>query len=197
MALISQMRNQGTESSNNLPKVTQPAHSKARSRLAGAHALYLWAALPLGTFLTRLSNPTGKLSKKYKRTLQHFPLRLHILGSVKLNCVGASAEERAGEGEGEGEGVGQALTHRGWWQGSLVEERLENHCEGRLLVVLAGGQELFPGFLKKGVPARLSLPHPHTRGFPAAPRSESPTHTILNHMLLGSSLSSHTSGPFD
>lgn len=158
-------------------------------------ALYLWAALPLGTFLTGLSNPTGKLSKKYKRTLQHFPLRLHILGSVELNWVGASAEERAGEGEGEG--VGHAPTHRGWRQGSLVEERLENHCEGLLLVVLAGGQELFPGFLKKGASARLSLPHPHTREFPAAPRSESPTHAILNHMLLGNSLSSHTSGPFD
>ena len=89
-----------------MPKVTQPAHSKARSRLAGVRALYLWAALPLGTFLTGLSNPTGKLSKKYKRTLQHFRLRLHILGSVKLNWVGASAEERAGEGEGEGEGEG-------------------------------------------------------------------------------------------
>lgn len=106
MALISQMRNQGTESSNNLPKVTQPAHSKARSRLAGAHALYLWAALPLGTFLTGLSNPTGKLSKKYKRTLQHFPPETTHpgLGEAQL-CWGiCRGEGRGGRGRGCGPG---------------------------------------------------------------------------------------------
>ena len=73
MALTSQVRNQSTKNSDNLPTVTQPAHSRAGSRLCEVHALYLQAALPLGTHLTGLASPTGKWAPEYKRKLQHFP----------------------------------------------------------------------------------------------------------------------------
>lgn len=73
MALTSQVRNQSKESSDNLPTVTQEAHSRAGSCLCEIHALYLQAVLTLGTHLTGLASPTGKWAPEYKRKLQHFP----------------------------------------------------------------------------------------------------------------------------
>lgn len=46
--------------------------------------------------------------------------------------------------------MGQALTATLTHRECLVEEGLENHCEGLPLIVLAGGQETSPAFLKKG-----------------------------------------------
>lgn len=52
MALIPQRRTQGTESSNDVPKVTQLAHLRASSPLAQAHAS--------NNLLAGLPSPAGK-----------------------------------------------------------------------------------------------------------------------------------------
>lgn len=88
--------------------------------------------------LMEFSKPVGKSGKKSNKIAASPLPQTTILGSVKPNWAGGGAC------------VGQALTATLTHRECLVEEGLENHCEGLLLIVLAGGQETFPAFLKKG-----------------------------------------------
>lgn len=106
---------------------------------------YLWALVPLRTCLMGLPNPMAKESRREYGSVS--PPGLLMLGLWKPSWPVASVEAR---GESWSHLLTAPLTHQGW---GLVGKRLEDHCKGLLLVVLAGGQEPFPAFLKEGAEA--------------------------------------------
>lgn len=96
MALNPQMKSQGTQGANNSPEVTQLAHSRVRTCLAGrVHAL------PLGCCASKnpphgATQPRGKTAKKVEEGTTAF-LPRHMLGLRKPGfCGGKRGGGRAG-----------------------------------------------------------------------------------------------------
>lgn len=169
--------------SNHLPEVTQLAHSRSRAlgQAISPKALLFTLELPC---LSESAYVRGWHEKERETTVVSSQTVHLILGKGWGFSGGDGKRRKWGGGQGQVCGPGFLtiyylysrhltwLTHRR--RVYLIEERLENHCEGLMLVELAGGQEILPGFLREREESTYMFesPNQHTR----TPHSTTSTH---------------------